>query len=871
MLLERFLNVYSLLFNLIALMICLFRYVSKPRRAWTYAILFFLSNLLSNYYWCIYLLVMGDDPNVSSLLAYFGWNIGFFILPLLVWHMRQEKEKGFFSPVCLLPVPLNLYQFMIYISFGGILNNIWQGGFATLCAVLSLNSIMYYIKNRKNGARCPYLAAAALLYITVEYVMWTASCFDWPSVWADPYTYASLVDAMVYALIPIALIKTFKDEEEEGSAGTTERFRKVFRSVYIAVITVCCVGGYLLAVWMRNTLLSSIGQNGQSDPFSVIAATLFVVSLVIVLFSLAVMYVVGFESKNAESKELKEAKIIAERSNAAKSEFLANMSHEIRTPLNAILGMNEMILMDSLGGRDELPESGEEVRKIFADICNYSGNINNAGNNLLAIINDILDLSKIEAGKMEIINANYKLSSVLNDVTNMIAFKAKAKDLVFDVDVDPSIPDALMGDEVRIRQVMINLLNNAVKYTPEGSVKLTVLGARWDNDPNFKKMLSLKIVVSDTGMGIKKKDQARLFTKFERMDLRKNSTIEGTGLGLTITRSLVDMMDGNITVESKYREGSVFTVSIPQVILDEEPIGDFRVRFEESVRGMKAKKGTFRAPDAHILIVDDTRMNHVVARGLLKNTDIQVDTAESGRESIRKASEKKYDIIFMDQRMPEMDGVEAMHKIREDKKGPNAETPFVCLTADAVSGAKERYMSEGFDDYLAKPIDSHALEEVVLRYLPDEMVLPFDKAELIDDNAGMQYFGGDENLYREVLNEYIQGAADRIPALKRFYAAKDWENYAITVHALKSTSRMIGAEALSAMAERLEKAADRKDERAVHSEHEALLRLDGEVVESIKARYGLQEQGPGIEDQKENDDDDDDIIMDFQPKQYDNI
>ena len=201
----------------------------------------------------------------------------------------------------------------------------------------------------------------------------------------------------------------------------------MFRSVYIAVITVCCVGGHLLAVWMRNTLLSSIGQNGQSDPFSVIAATLFVVSLVIVLFSLAVMYVVGFESKNAESKELKEAKIIAERSNAAKSEFLANMSHEIRTPLNAILGMNEMILMDSLGGRDELPESGEEVRKIFADICNYSGNINNAGNNLLAIINDILDLSKIEAGKMEIINANYKLSSVLNDVTNMIAFKAKAK------------------------------------------------------------------------------------------------------------------------------------------------------------------------------------------------------------------------------------------------------------------------------------------------------------------------------------------------------------------------------------------------------------------------------------------------------------
>lgn len=835
---EHVISVYSLVLNVIALMICLFQYISGPRRSWAYAIIFYLSNLLSNYYWCIYMLVMGDYPNASSLLAYFGWNVAFLILPFLQYRVRYKEEKGFFSICSLIPIPVNIIQFLIHIRYGGIFNNLWQDGFSTLSVCMAINSIAFYLKNKRNGAKKPYVAAVIVLYIFTEHVMWTSSCYSWPSEILNPYNYASVLDGLVYILLPVSIVSTYRllGEDKQGSNVALDHLKRIFKPMFMAVVVTCCIGGYFLALWMRNTLLDGISSAGDADPFRVIAVMLFVVSLIIVFFALSIILVVNLENKSFESEELKEAKTVAERSNAAKSDFLANMSHEIRTPLNAVLGMNEMILIESTKGRDELSSDDEKVRSIFSDICNYSGNIDSAGNSLLSIINDILDLSKIEAGRMEIVNADYKLSSIINDVSNMIAFKAKAKDLQFNVDVDPMIPDDLNGDEVRIRQVITNLLNNAVKYTKHGTISLDIRGKKYD-DEGRRDDIDLMISVSDTGIGIRQEDLDRLFTKFTRMDLESNSTIEGTGLGLTITKSLVEMMDGRIEVESRYGSGSEFKVLLPQKIVADDPIGDFREKFEKTINEKNAHKDLFYAPEAHILIVDDTRMNHMVAKGLLKSTGIKIDTADSGMEAIELASANAYDIILMDQRMPEMDGITAMRKIKEARSGKNAGTPFICLTADAVSGARERYIAEGFDDYLTKPIDSMALEEKLKKYLPQEKTkeVIYGK-DIVDDSLGLFYSNGDETFYESILKEYVEESKKLLPAIEEHYEKKDWENYGIRVHSLKSTSKIIGATGLSKLAASLEAAAKKPDPDVVYRDHDKLMDLYKKVLDSLERR-----------------------------------
>ena len=550
--------------------------------------------------------------------------------------------------------------------------------------------------------------------------------------------------------------------------------------------------------------------------------------------------------------QLVEARDAADKANEAKSEFLANMSHEIRTPINAVLGMNEMILRESLQAREQLPDDREAVRRVFTDISNYGGNIESAGHNLLAIINDILDFSKIESGKMEIVDAPYRFSSVLNDVSNMIIFKARDKGLDFLVDVDSDLPDGLYGDEVRVRQVMTNLLNNAVKYTKTGSVTLSVHIAPGD-EIREGSAVRLVIAVKDTGIGIREEDRAKLFGKFERVDLQQNSTVEGTGLGLAITRSLVGMMGGSIDVESEYGAGSVFTVTLPQTVVSAEAVGDFKEKFEQSMRRTAAYKGSFRAPDACILIVDDTKMNLTVATGLLKKTALQIDTASGGPEAIELARSKRYDLILMDQRMPGMGGTEAMQRIKALDESANAETPFVCLTADAVSGAKERYLAEGFTDYLTKPIDSKALEAMLMKYLPAEKVMPVGAAEApeaekpsndgfaplrgagIDPRIGLSYCQDDADFYRSILREYALGAEEKLRALRDAYAAQDWKDYAVYVHALKSTSRTVGAAALSERAAQLEAAANGGDAGTIRSEHDALLARYETVVAAIRA------------------------------------
>ena len=379
--------------------------------------------------------------------------------------------------------------------------------------------------------------------------------------------------------------------------------------------------------------------------------------------------------------------------------------------------------------------------------------------------------------------------------------------------MDEAIPDSLYGDVYRIRQVIINLVSNAIKYTEHGSVRMAVRSL--EDTFAAGEYLTLEITVRDTGIGIRKEDQAKLFQKFERVDMERNSTVEGTGLGLAISRSLLEMMGGGIRVESVYGEGSAFTVTIPQRIVSADPIGDFRISADSGEDGRESGHEAFRAPDARLLIVDDTRMNIAVAVGLLQKTGIRIDTAESGLEAVDMAEKNAYDLILMDQRMPGMSGSDAFRRIRSAEGGLNASTPVICLTADAIVGAKERYTAEGFTDYLSKPVSGDALEEALLRYLPAEKIVrisqgkaPAEDAENrslceslsfegLDPETGLRYCQQDAALYRSLLREYVRGAEARQAKMGEFIRAKDWKNYGIMIHSLKSSSATIGASALS--------------------------------------------------------------------------
>lgn len=378
----------------------------------------------------------------------------------------------------------------------------------------------------------------------------------------------------------------------------------------------------------------------------------------------------------------------------AKQNFLANMSHEIRTPINAILGMNEMILREC---KDEA-------------VLQYASNIRAAGDNLLDIINDILDFSKIELGKLEIVPAEYSLNSLMRDVRNIIAIRAEGKNLAFDIVIHEGLPAKLIGDEYRLRQILLNLLNNAVKYTDKGSVKLIVGGNKMDELGRFM----LKIDVEDTGKGIKAEDLPKIFEHFERIDLEHNKNIEGTGLGLAITHTIVDMMKGEIGVESTYGRGTRFTVTIPQEIITDEVFDE--TIFRKGIEKVSANnyKETFKAPDAKILLVDDYPINITVIKGLLKKTQVQISEATSGKACIDMCAKERYDLILMDHMMPEMDGVETFEKLRELHENL---CPVIILTANALEGAKEEYLEQGFADYISKPVDPVELERVIKEYI----------------------------------------------------------------------------------------------------------------------------------------------------------
>ena len=507
---------------------------------------------------------------------------------------------------------------------------------------------------------------------------------------------------------------------------------------------------------------------------------------------------------NEELRQTAEAAIQAEK---AKSRFLSNMSHEIRTPINAILGMNEMILRES---RD-------------TQLLTYAGNIQNSGKTLLTLINDILDMSKIESGKMEIIPTEYKTADLFMDLWNVIYLRAKNKNLTVSFTLDETMPNTLYGDDVRVKQIVTNLLTNAVKYTPSGGVKLHAAYERQEED-----RITLIISVEDTGIGIKEEDKGKLFESFQRLEENRNRNIEGTGLGMSITLMLLKLMDGNIEVKSVYQEGSTFTVWIPQGIVNSEPVGDFETILNSQTQVSVKQYDSFEAPEANILVVDDMPMNLTVFTSVLKHTKMNIVTADSGKKGLELVKEQPFHIIFMDHMMPEMDGVETLHEIHKLKDCPNEKTPIIALTANAISGAREYYLKEGFTDFLTKPIHSEQLEQMIAEYLPEKLVHKKEvKSEVsgkdndaakesetayyrryqkygISIEQGLTNVADNKELYLKIVKLFIVDE-ERQNRLKQYISNGKAHDYGVHIHALKGDAEILGAISLADVAYEHEK------------------------------------------------------------------
>ena len=510
------------------------------------------------------------------------------------------------------------------------------------------------------------------------------------------------------------------------------------------------------------------------------------------------------------AEQLAKEKQRADSANAAKTKFLANMSHEIRTPITAVLGMNELILRET---KDSI-------------IKQYSRDIEGAAKSLLSIINDILDITKIEAGKLSVISTEYDFGLVLKDVINMISFKAKVKGLDFNVLADENIPHRMMGDDIRLRQILVNLLNNAVKYTHKGSVTLQI--TRKQSEEGAAKLF---FQVKDTGIGIKEEDLEKLCQPFERIEEKRNRNIEGTGLGMSITKQLLGLLNSELKVTSVYGEGSEFAFELIQEIVDEKPIG----RLEDLAEPVsKEYQHGYEAPEAHILFVDDNELNRKVFAGLLKATKIQVDEAGNGKEGLEKVKKNAYDIIFMDHLMPELDGVETFRIMKEMEDFPSKNTPVVILTANALVGAKEKYLQEGFRAFLQKPIDYEKLEALIWELLDKDLIqeascgvasaeLPEEKevssatkdtelpmVEGLDWKYAKTHFR-DETIMLDTVKFFANAIPYEGKELEGLFADigtdSGRKDFCTKVHSMKNSAATIGIIPLAGMAKVLEDAA----------------------------------------------------------------
>ncbi len=711
----------------------------------------------------------------------------------------------------------------------------------------------------------------------------------------------------------------------------------------IITMTIFGVFGLVLHVFILKTAnLSALGNRLE-----------FYLSLA-VYFGLSMAHIISLITASQREKDILAVAEQARRAERSKADFLANMSHEIRTPMNAIIGMCELILRET---------------NITLAVREFASQIQNSGRSLLSIINDILDFSKIESGKMELVEEEFNIASTLNDVVNMAMTRMGDKDLEVIVKADPTIPVGLLGDEVRIRQIMINLITNAVKYTPEGIVTITV------EKITRKYGINLNVTVKDSGIGIAPDDLEKLFVSFQQVDTKKNRSVEGTGLGLVITKRLLATMGGFINVSSTYGKGSTFHFVIPLRVSNPEPfikindadninavwyintdkfsnddvraeykkffayIGkslrirhfickrfkDLKMRVEsgnvthvfvgkqeymenkkffESIaddvvvvvikhrrdtfdvpsnmrtlfkpayevsiagvfnnesaiadlRGSKTTSISFTAPKARVLIVDDNPVNLQVAAGLMQPYKMQIITAESGKDALRLLGSKDYNIVFMDHMMPDLDGVETTRLIRMREEEYFKKLPIIALTANAIGGAREMFLRNGFDGFISKPIELSALDRCLKQHLPEEyivkntveqqpqadssdhdIVIDEETKKSIDAYSGIFYVGGNKDTYFTILNTYVNKGREKHAQIEALFNAADWSNYIIEVHALKSSSLSVGAKALSEMAKRLElngKAGDydyiRENHKQMHEEYAKILKLGAKLIE----------------------------------------
>lgn len=501
------------------------------------------------------------------------------------------------------------------------------------------------------------------------------------------------------------------------------------------------------------------------------------------------------------SEELEIAKTEAENANRAKSKFLARVSHEIRTPINAVIGLNEVILRES---------NEEHIRKYAADVKDSSVV-------LLNIINELLDSSKIEAGKLELVIGNYEIGSLLNDVYNMICVKAKEKGLGLEFDVDASIPCAYLGDDKRIRQILLNLLSNAVKYTEKGKVTLSVTCRREAENA------VLCFCIKDTGIGIREKDIDRLYDAFERFDTERNRDVEGTGLGMNISQQFLKLMGSELQIRSEYEKGTEFSFELVQEVVNDQPLGNFREKLIKA-QSIADHRHNFTAPDVRLLVVDDNKINLKVFKGLLKETKMYIAEAESGKSCLDILEKEKFDIIFLDHMMPGLDGIETFRMMREKKLCEGI--PVIMLTANAIVGDREKYMEEGFDDFLTKPIIPEKLEKMIMHYLPEEKVkgpvetvsksgeekkadpdkvlrMLAQKLPELDQKTALSCCGGATEFYLELLTDFVS-----IPIkeeLEMLLQNDNHKSYHVRIHGFKNSAYLVGAMRLGDLALEMEK------------------------------------------------------------------
>lgn len=602
---------------------------------------------------------------------------------------------------------------------------------------------------------------------------------------------------------------------------------------------------------------------GSIDSLSILVLLVF--GLLLVLLCLGTLNMLSATAKLRESDELREAKRAAEEANKTKSRFLANMSHELRTPINVILGMNEMILRD---------DPGEVTRERAMDI-------KGAAQIFLGLINDVLDFSKIESGNLNIISTEYNLISMIRDLVLLSENRARQKSLNFKLEIQPDLPVGLYGDDIHIRQVIINLLTNAVKYTEEGTVTLKLTGEKKDDET-----ILFHWVVADTGIGIKEEDIEKMFMPYIRVEEERNRNVEGTGLGLSIIINLLKMMGSELKVESVYGEGSVFSFDLEQKIVDHEPVGDIDKRLDNMARDYKYH-ASFIAPKARILMVDDNSMNRRIFVSLLSKTQVQITTVSSGKKALELVQHEYFDIIFMDYLMPGLNGEETLRCMRELENNLCKDTPIIALTANAFSGSREHYMNMGFDDFLSKPIVTEKLEAMIRDFLPDSYLgkAPEEdqetasetvteengrketlRGETAEKKASVsgeteadlpevngvnwmyaQMFLSDKNLLLTTLQEYYENIDTVCGEVARLAEEAGKENdetegqddisgqsltdYRICVHSLKSNSALVGILSVSEIAKLLEAAAREGEREKIRTLTPVLL----EELKKIKA------------------------------------